>query len=151
MITATSHLNDKGIYQELDSALLKADKSQVKNVFRKILKLTDSDTKTEAVKAAGRYILKNWEGIKIKAEPGNNIVGCSAEGHVSHVFSSRLSSRPKGWSEKGAAKMSRLIIYKKNGGKVYDLVMAQKRKHEIERREMQDQLVKEMRKLSESK
>ncbi|MGI6537340.1 MAG: ISLre2 family transposase, partial [Caldicoprobacterales bacterium] len=51
----------------------------------------------------------------------------------------------------GAAKMSRLIIYKKNGGKVYDLVMAQKRKHEIERREMQDQLVKEMRKLSESK
>jgi hypothetical protein len=151
MITATSHLNDKGVYQELDSALLKADKSQVKNVFRKILKLTDSDTKTEAVKAAGRYILKNWEGIKIKAEPGNNIVGCSAEGHVSHVFSSRLSSRPKGWSEKGAAKMSRLIIYKKNGGKVYDLVMAQKRKHEIERREMQDQLVKEMRKLSESK
>ncbi|PQQ67752.1 UPF0236 family transposase-like protein [Acetivibrio saccincola] len=69
-------------------------------------------------------MLNNWDGIEIRSNRG--IVGCSAEGHVSHVFSSRLSSRPKGWSRKGVEKMSKLIIYKKNGGKVYDIVMAQK-------------------------
>lgn len=26
------------------------------------------------------------------------VIGCSAEGHVSHVLSSRMSSRPMGWS-----------------------------------------------------
>ena len=57
-----------------------------------------------------------------------DIVGCSAEGHVSHVFSDRLSSRPKGWSIKGTDQMSQLRVFKQNGGKVYDLVMAQKKK-----------------------
>lgn len=67
----------------------------------------------------------------------------------SHVFSNRLSSRPKGWFEVGVAKMSKFIVYKKNGGKVYDLVMAQKLKEmEARKHKMQDQLVKEIRKLS---
>ncbi|HOJ12436.1 MAG TPA: hypothetical protein PK733_17870 [Clostridiales bacterium] len=47
---------------------------------------------------------------------------------MSHIFSSRLSSRPMGWSMVGIAKMSKLIIYKKNGGKIYYLIMAQKLK-----------------------
>jgi len=76
-------------------------------------------------------------------------VGCSAEGHVSHVFSSRLSSRPKGWSRKGVEKMSKLIIYKKNGGKVYDIVMAQKQKKlASSRQEIQEKLIKELKKSS---
>ncbi len=137
MITATAHLNDKGIYQELKNALDWPDNDMVKEVFKKILKLTDSKTKKKAVRDARRYILNNWHGIEIKAEKRDEIVGCGAEGHVSHVFSNRLSSRPKGWSKTGVAKMSKLIIYKKNGGEIYDLVMAQKlkeretRKHEL--------------------
>lgn len=96
--------------------------------------------------------MNNWHGIEIKAEKRDEIVGCSAEGHVSHVFSNRLSSRPKGWSQIGVAKMSKLIIYKKNGGKIYDLVMAQKlREMETSKHELQDELVKEVRKLSESR
>lgn len=152
MITATAHLNDEDIYQELKDALDWPDKDMVKEVFKKILKLTDSETKKKAVRDARRYILNNWHGIEIKAEKRDEIVGCSAEGHVSHVFSNRLSSRPKGWSQIGVAKMSKLIIYKKNGGKIYDLVMAQKlREMETSKHELQDELVKEVRKLSESR
>ena len=152
MVTATAHLDDEDIYQELKDALDWPDKDMVKKVFKKILKLTESDTKKKAVKRARRYILNNWDGIEIKAEKGYEIVGCSAEGHVSHVFSNRLSSRPKGWSEVGVAKMSKLIIYKKNGGQIYDLVMAQKlREMETRKRQIQDQLVKEMKNLSSSR
>lgn len=35
---------------------------------------------------------------------------CSAEGHVSHIFADRMSSRPLGRSKTGADKMSRLQI-----------------------------------------
>ena len=63
-----------------------------------------------------KYILNNWEGIKIKQE--EECGGCCAEGQVSHVLSSRLSSRPMGWSREGLSCMSRLRAYWANGGQV---------------------------------
>lgn len=143
---ATAHLDNPELTQELRDAIDWPDKRLLKKVFRKIKVITDSETKKEAVLESRRYILNNWDGIEIKAEKGHEIIGCSAEGHVSHVFSQRLSSRPKGWSRKGASQMSELIIYTKNGGKIYDLVMAQKKKEEEEKRiEKQDRLIKELR------
>lgn len=68
--------------------------------------------------------IRNWKGIKIKADKSYEFVGCSAEGHISHILSNRLSSRPKGWSKTGVRQISKLIVYSKNGGKIYDLVMA---------------------------
>ena len=122
------------------------DNKMLKRVFKRILELTKSESKKEAVRKARRYMLNNWDGIEIKAEKGHEIIGCSAEGHVSHVFSDRLSSRPKGWSKLGAAQMSKLRIYKKNGGKVYDLVMAQKVKEQNEKKvQVQERIIKSLR------
>jgi uncharacterized protein YifE (UPF0438 family) len=65
------------------------------------------------------------------------------------VFSDRLSSRPKGWSKLGAAKMAALRIYKKNGGNVYDLVMAQKEKERNEKKaHIQEQIIRSLRNAS---
>ncbi len=145
VIIATAHLEDKSIRQELKDALEWPNKEMLKKVFKKILKLTESETKKKAVKDARRYMLNNWDGIEIKADKGFEIVGCSAEGHVSHIFSSRLSSRPMGWSMVGVAKMSKLIIYKKNGGKIYDLVMARKLKEAKNKKQViQDELIREL-------
>lgn len=55
----------------------------------------------------------------------SDVLGCSAEGHISHVLSERMSSRPLGWSEKGAEQMSRLRAFKYNGGnkkKIYEIL-----------------------------
>jgi REP element-mobilizing transposase RayT len=143
---ATAHLNDELIKQELKDAIDWPDKECVKKVFKKIIERTDSDTKIMAVKKARRYILNNWDGIEIKADKWTELIGCSAEGHVSHIFSDRLSSRPKGWSKVGVAQMSKLLIYRKNGGKVYDLVMAQKTKKSKEKKQqIQDELIKDLR------
>lgn len=142
---ATAHLNDEAITQGLRDGLDEADKDLVKRVFEKILEKTEIETKQNAVKDAKRYILNNWSGIEIKLD-NYDIVGCSAEGHVSHIFSDRLSSRPKGWSSKGADQMSQLRVFKKNGGKVYDLVMAQKqREKQAEKHALQDELIRELR------
>ena len=54
-------------------------------------------------------------------------VRCSAEGHVSHVYADRMSSRPLGWCRTGADKMSRLRIYRYNQGDILELVRFQKK------------------------
>ena len=52
---------------------------------------------------------------------------CSAEGHVSHIYSDRMSSRPLGWSRTGADKMARLRIYSQNKRDILELVGYQKK------------------------
>ncbi len=143
---ATAHLNDEAIYHGLVDALDWADKKMAYRVFDRILELTENETKRNSVMDARRYIMNNWNGIAIKAEKGYEIVGCSAEGHVSHVLSNRLSSRPKGWSRTGANQMTKLLVYKKNGGNIYDLVMLQKeRERKKQQVEIQDELIRCMR------
>ncbi len=82
---ATAHLEDEDIRQEIDDALKEADKALLKKAFAKILEKTESETKREAVNRAKRYILNNWAGIEIKVD-NHEIVGCSAEGHVSIFY-----------------------------------------------------------------
>ena len=121
-------MDNEAITQGVKDAVDEADKDILKRVFKKILELTTSETRYNTVLEAKRYIENNWSGIEIKVD-NYEIIGCSAEGHISHVFSDKLSSRPMGWSRIGTDKMAQLRIFKKNGGKVYDLVMAQKKKN----------------------
>ena len=53
-------------------------------------------------------------------------MGSSTEGHISHVLSARMSSRPMGWSRQGADSLSHIRIYWKNGGDMLELVKQQK-------------------------
>lgn len=75
------------------------------------------------------YIKNNWKGIRKRVTKEEGIIGSSTEGHISHVLSSRMSSRPMGWSRDGADKLSRLRIYLKNGGDMQELVQMQGRKN----------------------
>ena len=65
------------------------------------------------MKKAKKHIINNWEGI-------NNLYRdekyqCSAEGHISHILSVKLSSRPMAWSLIGADEMVRMRTYKSKG------------------------------------
>ncbi len=66
---------------------------------------TPFETKRKSMKKAKRYILNNWEGIENLF--GEEKYRCSAEGHISHILSSGLSSGPMGWSVIGADEMAR--------------------------------------------
>jgi len=61
------------------------------------------------IKDFRRYITNNWQSITIRNE--EDCGSSSPEGHVSHVLSSRLSSRPMAWSRKGLKAMSALRAY----------------------------------------
>jgi hypothetical protein len=51
-------------------------------------------------------VLNNWQAISIYTE--GSCGGSGTEGHVSHVLSSRLSSRPMGWIPEGLRVMAEL-------------------------------------------
>jgi len=112
----------------------RSDKESVKQLFNAIVSTTEPETKKRAVQEARRYILGNWEGIMRQYEA--DYTGCSAEGHVSHILSSRLSSRPLGWCRKGVDQMSRLRVFVANGGNVYDMFMQKKKAAVNEAREV---------------
>lgn len=63
-----------------------------------------------------RYIQNNWDGIV--AQVNHPHVGCSAEGHVSHILAARMSSRPMAWSSTGAEHMAQMRATRANGESV---------------------------------
>lgn len=69
-----------------------------------------------AVEECRTYLLNNWEAIQ-RAFHDKHALGCSAEGHVSSVYSERMSSRPMGWSETGSDRMCKLRCYTRNYGR----------------------------------
>lgn len=150
IVQATSHLGDSvnDAREKIYDAFSMEDKEEIKEIFRIIESVTESEAKRKTVEKSKRYILNHWKGIIIKNNDEDARLGCSAEGHISHVLSSRMSSRPLGWSKVGADKMSRLRVYKANGGNIYDLIMYKKEKEE---REVTEKIKKEFDKIIRKK
>lgn len=126
--TATAHLGGSAedARSELYRAIHKKRKWMAEGAFDRILAVTESESKRKAVEASKAYILGNWSGILLSMTGEDRDIGCSAEGHVSHVYADRMSSRPSGWSRTGADRMARLRIYRQNKRDMLELVRYQK-------------------------
>src|SRR5690554_5081640 len=140
VIQATGHMPD--MRPELWHGINECDFDYVKKVFQEIMSYTEKDTKKEAIKESYKYILSHWGGIEIYSKDPY-VLGCSAEGHVSHVLSNRMSSRPMGWSKKGADQMARLRAFKYNGGTRKKLYQILNRKKEIQKLNIKTQKILE--------
>jgi len=72
-----------------------------------------TEPRREAKLKQANYLLSNWHRIRNQNHP--DAQGCSAEGHVSHILSERLSSRPRGWSKRNMENIAQLRVMKANG------------------------------------
>ena len=98
---------------------------------QKILSYTEDPAVKKRIERGRVYIQGNWDGAVRRLTARGIVCGCSAEGHVSHVLSARMSSRPMGWSRTGADKMARLLAYRKNGRDLLELVRYQDHGEEL--------------------
>ena len=98
-----------------------------KKAEKLLMRMKQSAEKIKPIEELESFLLNNWEAIRT-AYKDKHVYGCSAEGHVSHVYSDRMSSRPMGWSERGADRMCRLRCLVKSEGenKIIDLVEARR-------------------------
>jgi hypothetical protein len=117
----------------------------VRSTFKILSEKAENEDQKERVKKARSYIYSNWAGIENYANDPN-AEGCSAEGHVSHVLASRMSSRPLAWSEDGADRMARLRAFKYNGGKKDDLYRLYEHKEKEKRIKMRTERIIDHRK-----
>jgi len=103
-------------------------KAELKEYCDKLRYYAETAGEKSRIDEGERYFLSNWSGAKERLIDRRNIKGCSAEAHVEHVLSRRMSSDPMGWSKKGADRMSHLRAYVFNGGNILSLVRYQEKK-----------------------
>ena len=125
----TSHMKDsrEDATDELRSAIRSKTKKDFEEIVERLEGCLENETGMRRISDAREYILSNWSAAKLRLRHQNGVRGSSTEGHVSHVLSSRMSSRPMGWSKTGATKMAKLRAYELNGGDMLELVRYQKR------------------------
>ena len=129
MTRLTSHMKDSAedARRELYKALRRGTKEEFCEITGRLKACLADETGARRIDEARDYFLENWQPARRRLLHQEGVAGCSAEGHVSHVLSSRMSSRPMGWSRIGAAKMTALRAYYQNGGKRLDLVRMQEK------------------------
>ena len=128
LLKMTRHMGDSlwDVRNELEETIKNGTKDEFAILTEKILGYADTDTERERILEGRDYILNNWTPAKTRLHSRDKVCGCSAEGHVSHVLSDRMSSRPMGWSIVGVDKMAHLRAYYWNKGDMLELVRFQK-------------------------
>lgn len=108
------------VMRRLWKALYKGEKKKFVETLKTVRKCAPNE---KVVNECEEYALNNWDSAVLRMQD-KNVYGCSAEGHVSNVYSDRMSFKPMGWSETGADAMCQLRCYVRDYGedKVIDLV-----------------------------
>lgn len=84
--------------KDIDQALEDMDEDYFDNIVQWLVE--HSPEREPKIRHAAAYLRKHMPDIAIRVADSAACNGGATEPHVSHVLSARLSSRPKGWSEK---------------------------------------------------
>ncbi|MCB6414962.1 ISLre2 family transposase [Faecalimonas umbilicata] len=127
LLKMTGHMKDSAAdaRKELCDTIKNGTREDFQRVVERLKDCAETEAAEKRIDESASYILSNWMAAKIRLEDRKTVKGCSAEGHVSHVLSSRMSSRPMGWSRTGVDKMAHLRAYYWNGGDMLELVRGQ--------------------------
>ncbi len=83
---------------DLNQTLNDQDKDYFDSIVQMLL--TDVPQRADKIREAAAYLRSHMPAIAISATDPKARNGGATEPHISHVLSSRLSSRPMGWSKK---------------------------------------------------
>lgn len=144
ILRATAHVPElkKKIYRDI--RLL--NKQGVMEHLSEAFNLGQNEARQVRIAQTQSYIKNNWDGIEAAVK--NPHVGCSAEGHVSHVLAARMSSRPMAWSIEGAEKMASMRAVQANGESVSEHYLETRTKKTPLITELKEEVKNELKRLS---
>jgi hypothetical protein len=124
----TDHMEDScaDAKAELYDCIRNKTKKEFFRIVEKLKGCTDNVSVKSKIEEAAAYISSNWTAAKYRLKKASGVVGSSTEGHVYHVLSSRMSTKPMGWSRHGGSQMARLCEYHWNKGDMLELAKYQK-------------------------
>lgn len=100
--------------QVLKNAIRFGNFEKAQEVIQELIKAAVTPGHKQRILDAWKYIKNNWAAI-MALHREEKTISCSGEGHISHILSARLSSRPMGWSKDGARHMSYVRVARANG------------------------------------
>lgn len=112
---------------EVCKSIRNCSKKEFVEMTERLKDYANTESELKKIEEAEEYIKKNWSAAKRRLWRKDGVCACSAEGHVSHVLSSRMSTLALGWSRLGASKMARLREWYYNKGSMLELVRAQRK------------------------
>ena len=143
LLKMTSHMKDtqEDARIELCKAIRSKEKADFKEIRERLMGCTTDEKVLKRIEESAQYILDNWTAAKRRLKHRDAIYGCSAEGHVYHVLSSRMSTLAMGWSRKGIAKMAQLREWYYNKRDFLELAKYQQREENIKKAAGAEELV----------
>ena len=124
--------NEKENKKRLYIALRCLNFEEFKEISYEILSEEMDETRRINKEKIMNYILNNKEGISNLYKYRQYLHGCSAEGHVSHIFSDRMSSRPMGWKTQNVNNMSKLRLLKEDNIEIRTILEKQDKVIELD-------------------
>ena len=124
----TRHMKDsrEDAIAELRNCIRRKNKSDFYEIIERLKGCTESEKVIKRIEKEAEYIASNWTAAKYRLKKKEGVKSCSAEGHVYHVLSSRMSTQAMGWSRHGGSQMAHLREYYYNGGDMLELAKYQK-------------------------
>lgn len=128
VLKLTSHMLDSQYDARIEvcETIREKTKEDFEELVERLKAYIDKETDLKKIDDAAKYIKDNWSAAKRRLWKKDGVMACSAEGHVSHVLSSRMSTLAMGWSRLGAHQMAHLREYFYNGGNMLELAKYQR-------------------------
>lgn len=143
LLKMTGHMKDtqEDAKIELCKAIRSKEKADFIEIRERLMDCTTDEKVLKRIEESAQYILDNWTAAKRRLKHRDAIYGCSAEGHVYHVLSSRMSTLAMGWSRKGVAKMAQLREWYYNKRDFLELAKYQQKEENIKKAAGAEELV----------
>jgi hypothetical protein len=107
---------NKERYDKLKEYVYTKEKEKFNEYAKELIEAEKSESAKIRKDNQRKYILNQWTWIISNLDNKEKYqLGCSAEGHVSHILAARMSSRPSSWTKKGLEAMTKLRVAIENG------------------------------------
>lgn len=112
----------KNVAQRLRSILRRNEPEKARILIDSLESGLKDPSQQEKLTAFACYLKNNWDALARRYQ--GDLPGSCTEGLVSHVLSERFSRNPMGWSREVLGKLSKVRVFRLNGGNKKELFTA---------------------------